>query len=330
MEVEFAAWAGPATPSPGPLFVVGMPRSGTKLIRDLLRGHSRIRIPPAETNFLPRWAEEWLRYGNLSNRKNFSAFYRRSLRFPYFRYMREHTTAPTIPEDVWYSACGRFEPANVFEALIRYDVGAPPRSDLVWGDKSPDYIEHVDLLAGLFPSARVIHIVRDVRDCCLSLRETWGKSMIRGAQRWVDGVTKAHHDAELLAGRYLEVRYEDLLSDPGRELRRCCDFLGLEFEPSMIRLRLASEDPGGGKGSRDVLSTNTRRFVHALDSRTKARIEAIAAPVRCAARIRVRRGLRRPDAEGSPWPDGLLPGGRRRKFGAHRVASGRIRANHAD
>jgi hypothetical protein len=265
-------------PITGPLFVVGMPRSGTKLIRDLLRGHSRIRIPPAETNFLPRWAEEWHRYGDLSNRKSFSAFYRRSLRLPYFLFMQEHTTRPPLAEEVWFAACRRFEPADVFEALVRHDVGAPPESNLIWGDKSPDYTNHVDLLAALFPSARVIHIVRDVRDCCLSLRKTWGKSMIRAAQRWADGVTKAHHDAELLAGRYLELRYEDLLSDPMRELRRCCDFLGLAFEPSMAQLRFASEDLGDAKGARDVLPGNTRKFVHALDSQTKARIEEVAAP----------------------------------------------------
>lgn len=269
---------GAREPFTGPLFVVGMPRSGTKLIRDLLRGHSRIRISPVETNFLPRWAEEWHRYGDLSNRKNFSAFYRRSLRFPYFLYMQEHTTTPTIAEDVWFAACRRFEPADVFEALVRHDAGAPPGSDLVWGDKSPDYTEHVDLLAALFPSARVVHIVRDVRDYCLSLRKTWGKSMIRGAQRWADGVTKAHRDAELLAGRYLELRYEDLLSDPECELRRCCDLLGLDFEPSMARLRFASEDLGGAKGALDVLPGNTRKFLNALDSPTKARIEAIATP----------------------------------------------------
>jgi hypothetical protein len=265
-------------PITGPLFVVGMPRSGTKLIRDLLRGHSRIRIPPAETNFLPRWAEEWHRYGDLSNRKSFSAFYRRSLRLPYFLFMQEHTTRPPLAEEVWFAACRRFEPADVFEALVRHDVGAPPESNLIWGDKSPDYTNHVDLLAALFPSARVIHIVRDVRDCCLSLRKTWGKSMIRAAQRWADGVTKAPHDAERLAGRYLELRYEDLLSDPMRELRRCCDFLGLAFEPSMAQLRFASEDLGDAKGARDVLPGNTRKFVHALDSQTKARIEEVAAP----------------------------------------------------
>ncbi len=48
----------------GPLFIVGMPRSGTKLLRGLLSKHPRIRILAAETDFLP-FIEEWVeRHGN--------------------------------------------------------------------------------------------------------------------------------------------------------------------------------------------------------------------------------------------------------------------------
>src|SRR5690606_38522672 len=42
-----------STPWEGPLFVIGMPRSGTKLLRNLLDRHPRIRILPWETQFLP-------------------------------------------------------------------------------------------------------------------------------------------------------------------------------------------------------------------------------------------------------------------------------------
>lgn len=255
-----------------------MPRSGTTLMRDLLSSHSRIRIPPSETNLVPRWSHEWSHYGDLSDPKNFSAFYRRNLRTPYFLWMQEHT-GMVIGEDRWYASCQRFDPGAVFEALVRHDVSAPYGSQYVWGDKSPDHTSHLDLLARLFPDARVIHIVRDVRDYCLSLKETWGKNMIRGAQRWVDGVAKARRDAQFLAGRYLELRYEDLLHGAEFELRRCCDFLGLAWEPAMVRPQFLSSDPKEANGTRDIRSTNMRKFVDALDERTRTRIESIAAPM---------------------------------------------------
>jgi hypothetical protein len=75
----------------GPLFIVGMPRSGTKLLRDLLRGHPLIGIPTTEANLLPRWAAEWHRLGDLSDRERFAAFYRRAVRAPYFLLMEKHT-----------------------------------------------------------------------------------------------------------------------------------------------------------------------------------------------------------------------------------------------
>jgi Sulfotransferase family len=260
----------------GPLFVVGMPRSGTKLLRDLLRGHPLIRIPPTESNLLPRWAAEWHRFGDLSDRQRFAAFYRRTVGAPYFLLMEKHTGGP-IPEELWYSSCRGFGPAEVFEALIRHDVGAAPDTDLVWGDKSPTYTQHIALLGSLFPQARIIHIVRDVRDCCLSLRAAWGKNMIRGAQRWADGVMKARRDAELVAGRYLELRYEDLLADPERELRRCCEFLGLEYDSSLVELRYSTEHIGAARGAHAIVATNVRKFERMLDPRTRRRIEGVAA-----------------------------------------------------
>jgi hypothetical protein len=259
----------------GPVFVVGMPRSGTKLLRDLLRGHPRIRIPPVETNILPRWVAEWEDFGDLSDPGRFSAFYRWNLRAPYFLYMSRQP-AGTIREDAWYAGCRTFEPGDVFEALIRHDIGAPPDSELVWGDKSPDYVNHIDLLAALFPRGRFVHIVRDARDYCLSLMRRSSTNVVRAAQRWADGVTKARRDGQRVADRYIEVRYEDLLADPERELRRCCDFLGVEFDPALLTLRFSTEYTGEVKGAREVVAGNTRKYLRAMDARTIRRIEAIA------------------------------------------------------
>jgi hypothetical protein len=259
----------------GPVFVVGMPRSGTKVLRDLLRGHPRIRIPPSETNLLPIWAANWHRFGDLSDRTQFARFYRRAIRAPYFLLMEKHTSGP-IPEEVWYRGCRGFGPGDVFEALLRHDVGAAPESDVVWGDKSPMYTEHIDLLGRLYPQARFIHIVRDGRDCCLSAHNAWKQNMVRCAQKWARGVTKARSEGRRIPERYLEVRYEDLLANPEMELRRCCSFLDVEYDPSMVHLRFSTEFRGAAKEARAIVSTNVRKFEHLLDERTRRRIEETA------------------------------------------------------
>lgn len=234
-------------------------------------------MSPVGTQFLPRWVAKWESFDDLSDVERFSAFYQWNLRAPYFQYTSRHPGG-TISERVWYAHCRTFEPGDVFEALIRHDVGAPADSDLVWGDKSPDYVRHIDLLAEVFPSARFVHIVRDARDRCLSIRRRNGASVTRAAQRWVDGVTRARRDGQRVPERYLEVRFEDLLADPERELRRCCDFLGLEFETEMLRLQFSTERTGDAKGANQVLADNVRKYVHAMDAGTTRRIEEIAGP----------------------------------------------------
>jgi hypothetical protein len=259
----------------GPVFVIGLPRSGTKLLRDLLRGHSRIRIPDVETNLLPRWVANWERFGDLSQRRRFSRFYRWNGRSPYFLYLERHPGGP-ITEEAWFDAVEAFTPAGVFEALIRHDVGAPASSGLIWGDKSPDYVFHVPLLARLFEDARIIHIVRDVRDCCLSLHSRGGANMARAAQLWVDGVTKARRDGVALDGRYLELRYEDLLRVPEDAIGRACELLGVELEPGMLRLRYSTEHTGDAQGAHEIVAGNAEKYRGRMDERTLRRVEEIA------------------------------------------------------
>ena len=86
----------------GPLFVVGMPRSGTKLLRDLLNQHSAIGIPRIETEFLPYWFEHWERWGDLSDKNQFQHFYESVRTSSYFRYQADADAL--ISRDVWFSA----------------------------------------------------------------------------------------------------------------------------------------------------------------------------------------------------------------------------------
>ena len=261
----------------GPLFIVGMPRSGTKLLRALLNRHAGVRIANIETEFLPWLARRFVRFGDLRDPARFAAFHAAMSRHSYFRWRAEH--GRPVDAGRWHAACAEFSVAGVFEGLIREDVDAPQGSGRIWGDKSPSYIDDLRLIVRLYSAAKVLHIIRDVRDYCLSMHKAWGKDMLRAAQRWADGVRDARADGARLGADYLELRYEDLLADPESELQRVCAFLGVAFDPGMLELERSSENLGDARGASRVLADNRGKFRHVMAPGTLARIEEIAAPV---------------------------------------------------
>jgi hypothetical protein len=212
-----------------------MPRSGTKLLRDLLNNHPAIGIPAAETEFLPDWAQRWPEFGDLSDRATFQAFAERQAGSPYFVYLREEQ-GHQLNIDAWYAACLGFGTAAVFEALIRTDAASPRGGGRIWGDKSPGYVQHIALLNRLWPACRVIHIVRDVRDYALSIDQAWGKDRLRAAQT---RSRTASGSADFIEASIIDTRLREL-----QALRR----------QEMDEMR----SPRGGSGPREPLIEDAR------------------------------------------------------------------------
>ena len=259
----------------GPLFLIGMPRSGTKLLREMLNQHPGIRILDVETDFLPYWASNWARLMPVRSRDRFLKFHDECLRTPFFVQCAERGIQ--IGGDDWYSACISLEPAAVFEGLIRCCLSLH-RGDqsVIWGDKSPSYVRHIPLLIRLFPGARIVHIVRDARDYGLSVRRAWGKSILRAVQRWQDDVSKARQDGQHHAGSYVEIRYEDLLEAPRRTLESVCACIGLDFDERMLTPGRIVENLGAARDSRGILRGNTGKYLTQLSPGTVQKIESIA------------------------------------------------------
>lgn len=261
-------------PWSGPLFVVGMPRSGTKLLRGLLNRHPHIGIPLAETEVLVDWARRWPAFGDLTHSTTFHRFWEQVRGSAYFTFLREEQ-GHEIDPDAWHALARSGSLAHVFEALVRLDggIGAGPG---VWGDKSPSYIRCVPLLDALYPTCRVVHIVRDCRDYALSIRKAWGKDPLRAAQRWADDVAAAHRAGQALGDqRYLEIRYEDLLGQVEPTLRTVTRFLGLPYDPRMRTLDQATENLGDTRGQARVVTSNVEKW-RSMDPRLRHQIEAIA------------------------------------------------------
>jgi Sulfotransferase family len=258
----------------GPLFIVGMPRSGTKLLRGLLNQHSRIRIPDIETDFLPFLAR-WVRnHGRPASEPEFAQLFAALKSATYFTLRR---AATPFAWQAWRGLClGRYDVADLFEAFIRYETGAARDSDCIWGDKSPAYVRHVALLLEQFPTARVVHIVRDVRDFCVSMRKTWNKDIRRAAFQWGRDAGNAHRLCMAHPERCIEVKYEELLQSPEAQMRRLSGFLGLEFCSAMIRLERPVEPRGAAAGATQIKQDNVRKFTDALTAREIRNVEALA------------------------------------------------------
>ncbi len=261
----------------GPLFIVGMPRSGTKLLRGLLNQHPSISIPNVETHFLPYWKTHWEEYGDLSNQSNFSKFYKQSIHLPYFIYMSE--ISEIIQEDSWYQSCSNYSISGVFEALMRHDTQTPTSSNKIWGDKTPSYITQVILIKEIFPHARFIHIVRDVRDYSLSMNAAWKKNMVRATDRWVNEINIFKKSIEDHSKEIIELRYEDLLDNPEKYLRRICYFLELQFDDHMLELATPCENLGSTQEKKEIVKNNKQKYLTEMTLKQKYSLECIAKPL---------------------------------------------------
>jgi hypothetical protein len=263
-----------------PFFVVGNPRSGTKMLRELLNASPDVWLSEVESHFIPRVTRGIGGYGDLSDRAAFArlaAALRRTRAF--WQWERRGVSIPT---DEWYEACPRYDwpgvIAGLFRCVHRQEIAHPPKpwEDVVWGDKTPVYMSEIPLLASLFPSARFIHIVRDPRDCVLSAESAWGNAPLRTAYEWAVRVRRCTEAGRRLgAGRFLELRYEDLTDDVRAELGRIFEFLGVPTPADAGRMLRVPENLGAAKGAREVVAGNKQKWKQAMAPEVRRAIEEL-------------------------------------------------------
>lgn len=210
-------------PPPMP-FVVGVARSGTTLLRLMLDAHPQLAIP-AETHFL-------VPVSKLSGSGE-------ELRKAFFETVTGFETWEDLDVDAdqFRDALRDIHPFSVAAGCrCFFQLYAAKRQKPRWGDKSPPYNLHMDTLSVLLPEAHFIHIIRDGRDMAISLRHLCfspGSDMSTLAHHWCETIATARHLAKNCP-HYLELRYEDLLSNPRQELDRICRFIDLPFDTSML------------------------------------------------------------------------------------------------
>lgn len=118
-----------------------------------------------------------------------------------------------------------------------------------YADKTPSHLVELELLAERFPHAQFLHIVRDGRDVAASMvtMDFGASHFVEAARTWRRKIVRAHRVGTALGShRYLEIHYEDLVTDPENTLRAACAFLGLRFTPDMLDYHRRADELLGG------------------------------------------------------------------------------------
>jgi hypothetical protein len=106
-----------------------------------------------------------------------------------------------------------------------------------WGDQSEGVERYADPIFAAYPSAKIIHLVRDPLDRFSASKSRWknGKGKVGAATaRWLNSVDLAMHNRQLYPDRCLVVQYEALVTHPDATLSEVCSFLGEVYSPAML------------------------------------------------------------------------------------------------
>lgn len=95
---------------------------------------------------------------------------------------------------------------------------------------------HFDRALRVWPKARFLHLIRDPRDVAPSVvAKGWAGNVYAGAGFWVEAERCWDRlKARLTQDQFIEVRYEDLIREPEKELTRVCEWIGVSFDPRML------------------------------------------------------------------------------------------------
>jgi hypothetical protein len=236
-----------------PFFIIGCARSGTTMLRDVLRADRKL-VCPEETQYY-RWGDPFgtNRFVNLVA-KNAT--------------IRKHRAIDGIDEALF---AGILREARSRRSLLLNYMEEFKRAknavDARWFDKSPQNIYGLPLLVHDFPEAAFIHIVRNPLNVSTSLLE--GKvlavpSIIAAANYWNEAVAIFNTLKPIIRDRCFELRYEDFTARPMEEAARLGGFLGIDV--ASLAANLKSIHPERDR-YREVLTTADVRTISELCSK---------------------------------------------------------------
>ena len=203
----FRDHAGMGCPSTGPIFIVGLARSGSTLIEQILARHSAVE----GAGELPAFTPIAIR----------------------FMPLEMSATSPLKFDAAVLQAGGQeyLDRSRIFRKRNRH----------FFTDKSPGNFHHLGLICAMLPNAKIIDPRRDPMDCCFSNYKQlypsgWPQSYDQTdiARYYRDYIEMMTHFDEVLPGRIHHVSYEHLVLNPEAEIRALLAYCGLEFEEACL------------------------------------------------------------------------------------------------
>ena len=211
-----------------PMFIIGCPRSGTTLLSQLLQFTDY--GAPVETHFITKYYKRLHKYTPLSDRKNTLKLVKDILKErPVMQWKLD------INPETLLTQLKTGDYPEIVNAICHTRFRS--LGYLSWGDKTPHYINDIDIIFKLFPESKYLHIIRDGRDVALSLlQKKWGPNNIYAcATYWRDCNSKTSVIEQIKTkGLLHKIRYEDLLSNPQKELEEVFSFLGVKEDQKKI------------------------------------------------------------------------------------------------
>ena len=213
----FAGRQGWGHPRPDPIFVIGLPRSGSTLLEQILASHSKVE----GTQELPNVQQL------VSRLRGFGP----------------ETEDPRYPRILASLSAEDFDKlgAEYLAGTRVYRSGKAGAPVPFFIDKMPNNFRHVGLLHLMLPNARIIDARREPMACCFSnFKQLFANGQeftysIEDIARYYRTYVElmAHWD-RALPGRVLRVYHEDVVDDLEGSVRRLLDFCGLEFEAQCV------------------------------------------------------------------------------------------------
>jgi len=207
-------------PTP-PFFILGCVRSGTTLLRDLLRRHPNL-ASPEETQFY-RWPSpfgtELYRHAVLKN-----------------VVLKKHRQIDGFTEEEFERILAASNSrAGFYLRYMKAYISRHKPGAQRWFDKSPQNVYGAAMIAAEFPKAKFVHIVRNPMDVVSSLRI--GKivkvaEVVGACSYWNEAAEMIFVLKRAFPGRVYEVKYEDFTSDLLPQLEKLLAFLGEDFDPA--------------------------------------------------------------------------------------------------
>jgi tetratricopeptide (TPR) repeat protein len=193
-----------------PLFVVGLPRTGTTLTERIIASHSKVRSV-GETQFMQSVIRQ--ESGVISDQK-----------------MTAEMIGEAAKLDIRIIGDGYME-------LVNYKL----RDEPMFVDKLPFNIFYLGFINKAFPSARIVHVKRNPMDSCFAMYKqvfTWAYKFsytLEGLGRFYPAFTRLlDHWHETLGSRMIEIEYEKLVADQENQTRMLLEKLGLDFEAACL------------------------------------------------------------------------------------------------